>query len=56
MGATNLLYANGFSAHQIQTVLRWRSLAFMTYFRNLTSVSDKQNEAVLHDDTVANTF
>jgi hypothetical protein len=56
VGATNLLNANGFSAHQIQTVLRWRSLAFMTYFRNSTSVSDKQNAAVLHDDTVANTF
>jgi hypothetical protein len=47
VGATNLLYANGFSAHQIQTVLRWRSLAFMTYFRNLTSVSDKHGRQYL---------
>jgi hypothetical protein len=56
VGATNVLYANGFTDHQIQTILRWESLAFMTYFRNLPAVSDKQNDAIFAEDEMINLF
>jgi hypothetical protein len=56
VGATNILYANGFTDHQIQTILRWESLAFMTYFRNLSIVSDKQNNAIFLEDEMVNLF
>jgi hypothetical protein len=56
VGATNILYANGFTDHQIQTILRWESLAFMTYFRNLSIVSDKQNNAIFKEDEMVNLF
>jgi hypothetical protein len=56
VGTTNILYANGFTDHQIMKLLRWESLAFMTYFRNLTSVSDMQNDAIFNEDTINNLF
>jgi hypothetical protein len=56
VGATNILYANSFTEHQIMKLLRWESLAFMTYFRNLASVSDKQNDAIFKEDTINNLF
>lgn len=46
VGATNALYAAKFSGHQIQIILRWDSLAFMDYFRNLAIIGDQQNTAI----------
>jgi hypothetical protein len=56
VGATNILYANGFTDHQIMTILRWESLAFMTYFRNLAIIGDKQNDAIFKEDEMINLF
>jgi hypothetical protein len=39
-------HASGFTGLQIQIILRWDSLAFMVYFRNLAIIGDKQNRAV----------
>lgn len=49
VGATNVLFAAGFTGHQIQIILRWDSLAFMDYFRNLAIIGDKQNNALTLD-------
>jgi hypothetical protein len=45
VGACVILHATGFTDVQIQFILRWRSLAFMAYLRNLTALSDNQNRA-----------
>ena len=44
-----------FSGHQIQILLRWDSLAFMDYFRNLAIISDQQNTAIAFDPTTGAT-
>jgi hypothetical protein len=36
----------GFTATQIQFMLRWKSNAFMMYLRNLNVLSEEQNTAV----------
>jgi hypothetical protein len=41
-----LLQEAGFSATQIQWLLRWRSLAFMMYLRNLPGLSLQQSMAI----------
>ena len=46
VGACTLLYSKGFSAMEIQYLLRWRSTAFMTYLRNLTVTSSRHNAAM----------
>jgi hypothetical protein len=45
VGACVILHAQGLTESQIQFILRWRSLAFMAYLRNLTALSDRQNMA-----------
>jgi hypothetical protein len=46
VGACVILHAQGYSASQIQFLLRWRSFAFMDYLRNLATLSRQQNTAV----------
>jgi hypothetical protein len=46
VGACVILHAMGHSSTMIQFTLRWRSMAFMDYLRNLAILSIKQNEAV----------
>lgn len=46
VGACVILHSLGFSATQIQFLLRWKSMAFMDYLRNLAVLADRQNEAV----------
>ena len=45
VGACVLLHAMGFSALDIQWILRWRSMAFVTYLRNVAILSARQNMA-----------
>ena len=45
VGACVLLHALGFTAEQIQFLLRWRSLAFMTYLRNTALLAITQAAA-----------
>ena len=42
VGACVVLHAMGFSALDIQWILRWRSLAFMAYLRNVAITSTRQ--------------
>jgi len=46
VGACQILYANGFHAHEIKMLLRWQSEAFMTYLRDIAWVARKQIEAM----------
>jgi hypothetical protein len=46
VGACVILHSQGYSATQIQFLLRWRSYAFMDYLRNLATLSRQQNLAV----------
>ena len=46
VGACVALHAMGFSALDIQWILRWRSLAFMTYLRNIALLADCQVRAL----------
>ena len=46
VGAACVLHAMGFSPLDIQWLLRWRSLAFMAYLRNLAILSNRQHEAL----------
>jgi len=46
VGAAVILYAAGFTDTQIQHLLRWRSLAFMEYLRNLGIMADRQSTAI----------
>ena len=48
VGASAILHAMGFTASQIQFILRWKSMAFLVYLRNLSILSTKQNTAI-HD-------
>ena len=46
VGACVALHAMGFSALDIQWILRWRSLAFMTYLRNVALLANRQVRAL----------
>ena len=45
VGACVILHALGFSSLDIQWILRWRSMAFVTYLRNIALLSSRQNLA-----------
>ena len=46
VGAACVLHAMGFQPLDIQWLLRWRSLAFMAYLRNLAILSNRQHQAL----------
>jgi hypothetical protein len=46
VGACNILFGAGQHETVIKFRLRWRSMAFMNYFRNLGAMSQQQNTAV----------
>jgi hypothetical protein len=46
VGAACVLHSMGFQPLDIQWLLRWRSLAFMAYLRNLAILSNRQHEAL----------
>lgn len=46
VGAAVTLHASGFSALDIQWMLRWQSTAFMVYLRNVAVLSQRQSEAL----------
>jgi hypothetical protein len=46
VGACNILFGAGVKDHVIQFRLRWRSMAFMDYFRNIGAISQEQTNAV----------
>jgi hypothetical protein len=52
VGACVLLQEAGFSATQIQWLLRWRSQAFMDYLRNLPGLAQQQSHALNRADGV----
>ncbi len=54
VGACVILHSQRFSATQIQFLLRWRSMAFMMYLRNLAFLADQQNAAVADTETMPN--
>jgi hypothetical protein len=45
VGACVVLHAMGFSPLDIQFILRWKSMAFVAYLRNIAMLSDRQNRA-----------
>jgi hypothetical protein len=45
VGACVILHAMGFSPLDIQFILRWKSMAFVAYLRNIAMLSDRQNRA-----------
>jgi hypothetical protein len=46
VGACNILFGAGESDHVIKIRLRWKSMTFMNYFRNLGAITADQNAAV----------
>lgn len=46
VGACVILYTLGFTDVQIQHLLRWKSLAFMEYLRNLGAMAIRQSQAI----------
>ena len=46
VGACVILHGMGFTDTQLQFLLRWKSDAFLCYLRNLSILSQKQNEAI----------
>ena len=46
VGACVLLHATGFTPLDIQWLLRWRSMAFMAYLRNLAGLATRQHQAL----------
>ncbi|KAL3921097.1 MAG: hypothetical protein SGILL_002930 [Bacillariaceae sp.] len=46
VGACNILYGNGVAVTIIKARLRWKSEAFMVYFRNIGAVSHVQSLAI----------
>jgi hypothetical protein len=54
VGACVILYAVGFTGEQIQFILRWKSLSFMVYLRNLAFLSQQQNRAISQVDDMPN--
>ncbi|CAB9530816.1 unknown protein [Seminavis robusta] len=45
VGACVVLHVMGFSDRDIQWILRWKSMTFITYFRNVALLSRRQNAA-----------
>lgn len=45
VGACVLLHTMGFTDTQIQWILRWKSMAFLVYLRNIANLSDKHSFA-----------
>jgi len=45
VGACVILHTLGFSSLDIQWIMRWRSMAFVTYLRNIAILSSRQNQA-----------
>ena len=45
VGACVLLHSRGFTDTQIQWILRWRSMAFLVYLRNIDVLCDKHVQA-----------
>jgi len=45
VGACVVLHAMGFSSLDIQWILWWRSMAFVSYLRNIALLSSQQNQA-----------
>ena len=56
VGACVLLHAMGFPPLDIQWLLRWRSMAFMAYLRNLAGLADRQHAAVDRASTMPHVF
>lgn len=56
VGACVILHCKGFTATQIQFLLRWRSDAFMTYLRNTTFLAAQQADAVACSGTMPSIF
>ena len=48
VGVCVILHARGSPASQIQFILRWKSMAFLVYLRNLFFMASTQNKAI-HD-------
>lgn len=46
VGACVLLHAMGFSDRDIQWILRWRSMAFVSYLRNIAILAIRQHRAL----------
>ena len=46
IGACVLLYANGFTILQLQFILRWKSMAFRDYLRNVPILAQQQSVAM----------
>ena len=46
VGACNLLHAMGYTESQIQWLLRWRSLAFMAYLRNMVFLANRHTQTM----------
>ena len=44
-GACVVLHAMGFSSLDIKWILRWRSMAIVSYLRNIALLSSRQNRA-----------
>jgi len=51
VGACQILYAKGFSTHEIKKLLRWKSNAFMDYLRDIAWVARKRNDAMADLDS-----
>jgi len=45
VGASVVLHAMGFSSLDIQWILQWRLMAFVSYLRNIALLSSRQNWA-----------
>jgi len=52
VGACVILHSMGFTDTQIQWILRWRSLAFMTYLRNIAVLTDRHAAAFNEHSTM----
>ena len=54
VGACVILHSMGFTNTQLQFLLRWKSLAFMCYLRNLAILANQQNQAMADLSTMPN--
>jgi hypothetical protein len=46
VGACEILHVMGFTASQIPFILRWKSMAFLVYLRNISFMAPKQSKAI----------
>ena len=56
VGACVLLHSHGFSGHQIQFLLRWKSDSFMEYLRNIGYLQHQQNRAITRSSEMPHLF